>query len=197
MTTSDTGQRICFAFVDGGYRPQEKRTASAVLLLDALGNTITHRATGGGDGTNITAEWGGVELALETALAFGVDDLTVCGDNELVMEKAFGSDPPQTLEHQRVAALRQRFRRCVGRYIHRDRNAAADYLCDSVFDGTYRPFEDPFERDGLVEVSYVVHLQLPAESFTERSARAKVKGTITRAVRAAIPVAGIGVKRVG
>lgn len=198
MNGSITGSRIAYAFVDGGCRPNPGPTASAALLLDAIGNTITHRAIAGGDGTNVTAEWGGVLLALETALSAGVDDLTVCGDNETVMTEAFANDrAPQSHVEARVYELRRNFKRCVGRYIPRERNAAADYLCDSVFDGTYRPFEEAFEREGLLEVSYVVHLQLPAQSYKDRSARAQVKSSVTRAVRAALPVAVVAVKRVG
>jgi probable phosphoglycerate mutase len=89
--------------------------------------------------TNNEAEYGGLLVGLELARDHGVETLAVEGDSKLVIEHVFGT---WKCKCPRLMPLRQRARDLVGafksvsgRWIPRERNGAADALCNAALDG--------------------------------------------------------------
>lgn len=98
-------------------------------ILDIGGRRTEHRVPLG-IGTNNEAEYGGLIVGLEAALAAGATKLTVRGDSQLVLRQMEGRYQVKAANlrplHQQAKALAAQFERVAWQWVRRDENAAAD-----------------------------------------------------------------------
>jgi len=139
-TVDITGMTISQLIIhaDGASRGNPGPAAAAVVAYDTDGTELTSRAKPLGDTTNNVAEYSACILALELAADFGVPDVTVRMDSELVVKQLNGE---YKIKNENLAALAGQvrelaagFRRCVWEYIPRAGNAAADRLANEILD---------------------------------------------------------------
>jgi ribonuclease HI len=102
--------------------------------------------------TNNEAEYGGLLAGLELAAESAGDPasvrLVVEGDSKLVIEHVFGKwkckCPRLQPLQRRARELVGKFKAVEGRWIPRERNGAADALCNKVFDAGVAQRTPPF-----------------------------------------------------
>lgn len=125
------------AWIDGGNRGQPGPSACAVVLELENGGT-RGEAFFLGVGTNNTAEYGGLILALETAREEGVTHLTVRSDSKLIVEQVLGNwrvrEPSLRPLHQQAQDLAREFEEVFIKHIPREENKRADALCTDLLD---------------------------------------------------------------
>ena len=125
-------------FADGGSRGNPGPAASGAVLFDEGGQLLHEVGTFLGTATNNVAEWMGLISGLEAALEFGVDDLAVWLDSELVVKQLSGAYRVKNAGliplHARAKALMRRFGRVEVRHVPRKQNVAADALVNQILD---------------------------------------------------------------
>jgi ribonuclease HI len=119
-------------FFDGGADPNPGLAGAGALLV-AGGKTAWEGSVFVGErATNNEAEYRGLILGLERAVAEGLQSLTVKGDSELVIKQMLGTyrckAPNLQPLHQRARALALSIPSCRFEHIRRELNAKADAL---------------------------------------------------------------------
>jgi len=139
-TVDITGMTISEIIVhaDGASRGNPGPSAAAVVAYDTEGTELTSRVKALGTATNNVAEYSACLLALELAADFGVPNVTVRMDSELVVKQMKGE---YRIKNSNLAELAERVRqlaagfdRCVWEYVPRARNAEADRLANETLD---------------------------------------------------------------
>jgi probable phosphoglycerate mutase len=99
---------------------------------------LTSRAKRLGKATNNVAEYSACLLALELAADFGVPNVTIRMDSELVIKQMKGE---YKIKNENLAVLAGKvqelaagFTKCVWEHVPRARNAAADKLANEILD---------------------------------------------------------------
>ena len=118
---------------------QEEGAGVGLAIKDAAGKLIGWRGKRLPRMTNTAAEYAAVVFALEQALGFDADDVTVCCDSQVVIEQLRGvyAIRCQALQplHQKVLRLAQRFAHVCFVYIPRAQNRLADAMAAEVVNG--------------------------------------------------------------
>lgn len=139
-TVDITGMMISELIVhaDGASRGNPGPASAAVVAYDREGTELTSRAKRLGKATNNVAEYSACILALELAADFGVPNVTVRMDSELVVKQMKGE---YKIKNENLAVLAEKVRelaagfdRCVWEHVPRAKNAAADKLANEVLD---------------------------------------------------------------
>lgn len=139
-TVDITGMTISELVVhaDGASRGNPGPAAAAVVAYDTGGTELTSRAKRLGKATNNVAEYNACILALELAADFGVPNVTVRMDSELVVKQMKGE---YKIRNENLAVLAGKarelaagFDRCVWEHVPRAGNAAADKLANEILD---------------------------------------------------------------
>ncbi len=139
-TVDITGMTISELIVhaDGASRGNPGPAAAAVVAYDTEGNELTSRAKRLGKATNNVAEYSACILALELAADFGVSNVTVRMDSELVVKQMRGE---YKIKNENLAVLAGQarelaagFSSCVWEHVPRVGNAAADKLANEILD---------------------------------------------------------------
>lgn len=190
---------------DGAARPNPGRAAAAAIVLSIEGNTLHHVAEFvGEDETNNAAEYRGMLLALRAAQDVGATDVEIRGDSRLVIQQVFGEwshDPKFEPVHAEIRALIASFARCTGTHVPRERNAAADALCNAVLDGTYQAFvnDDTIETPAAwhaIARRYTFLVTIAMPKTTARAAGAQLRKDLAAAVARVVPIGTVDVVRI-
>ena len=123
--------------VDGGARGNPGPAAIGVVVSDPDGNVLEEISEPIGVATNNVAEYRAVLRGVQTARAFGADELELVGDSELVARQLSGA------YRVKNAALKPLHEEALGglrglrwriRTVPREQNARADYLVNRALD---------------------------------------------------------------
>jgi ribonuclease HI len=124
--------------VDGGARGNPGPAAAAAIVTDAGGQVLDAAAVQLGVATNNVAEYRGLLLGLERALALGATEVEVVGDSELVVRQVLGEYKVRSADlrplHAEALAALARFDRWSARTVPRAQNAGADALVNQALD---------------------------------------------------------------
>jgi ribonuclease HI len=126
--------------VDGGARGNPGPAAAAAVVSDDDGRVLDEAAELLGETTNNVAEYRGLLLGLERALALGATEVEVVNDSELVAKQVQGAYKVKhaglkPLHRQALDALGP-FERWSIRSVPRAQNERADALVNAALDGT-------------------------------------------------------------
>lgn len=123
---------------DGGSRGNPGPAGAGAALLDSAGRPVALLRRYLGETTNNVAEYQGLILGLEAALARGVERLEVRLDSELLVRQLQGRykvKAPHLLPlHQEAKSLLARFKLTRLTHIPRAQNALADQLANQAMD---------------------------------------------------------------
>ena len=139
-TVDITGMTISELIVhaDGASRGNPGPASAAVVAYDTEGTELTSRARRLGKTTNNVAEYNACILALELAADFGVLNVTIRMDSELVVKQMKGEykikNENLAILAGKVRELAAGFDKCIWEHVPRARNAAADKLANEVLD---------------------------------------------------------------
>lgn len=125
-------------FCDGGSRGNPGPAAAAAILYDAAGRELGQRRAFLGTATNNVAEYRGLLLGLELALAHGMENLVIKLDSELIVRQLLGV---YRVKDAGLKPLWQTCRRALAGFQHweachvpRAENQAADRLVNAALD---------------------------------------------------------------
>lgn len=125
-------------FSDGGARGNPGPAAGAAVLLDPAGNLRESRGKYLGHTTNNIAEYEGMILGLELALASGASHVHVYTDSQLVARQAEGiyraKHPDLAKLLTRVRQLRGQFAAVTFAHVPRRENSNADKVVNETID---------------------------------------------------------------
>jgi ribonuclease HI len=123
---------------DGGSRGNPGPGACGAVLKDRSGNVIAQKGKFLGICTNNEAEYQGLILGLETALAMGTDEAEVLMDSELVVKQLKGEYRVKNEKlfplYQKVKELEQKIGDVSYFAIPREQNKLADAMVNKVLD---------------------------------------------------------------
>ncbi len=125
-------------FCDGGARGNPGPAGAGAVLLDPAGGQAAALSRYLGVATNNLAEYQGLIMGLEEALAQGARELRVFADSELMVRQLNGQyqvkSPHLKPLHQKARALLARFARVEVGHVRREENSAADRLANQAMD---------------------------------------------------------------
>jgi len=131
--TSASGYLLQF---DGGAVPNPGSCGSGAVLFDSDGTCLWELGEYSAYGTNNTAEYRGLELGLEKALAIGVRHINIEGDSMLVIKqicRLWAVKAPGLKDvYKRVSSLLQKFDSVSCRHIYREHNIRADAITNEL-----------------------------------------------------------------
>jgi ribonuclease HI len=121
-------------YADASVQPG--KTGLGLAIKDATGTLIGWRGKPVTCMTNTAAEYAAVIYALEQALSFEPDEITVFSDNQVVIEQLRGgytvrSKGLLTL-HSKALCLAKRFAKVTFVHIPREQNRLADAMADDA-----------------------------------------------------------------
>ncbi|NIS68309.1 MAG: reverse transcriptase-like protein [Proteobacteria bacterium] len=123
-------------YVDGASKGNPGEAGIGAILLDREGKALFRLGRYIGRATNNQAEYRGLILGLEKALAMGRSDLVVLTDSELLEKQIKGEyrvkDETLKRYHRRVCHLLESFRSCRIQLIPREENREADRLASQA-----------------------------------------------------------------
>jgi ribonuclease HI len=129
-------------FSDGGARGNPGPAAAAAVLADPAGNLRETRGKFLGVTTNNTAEYEGLILGLEMALAAGATQVHAYMDSQLIARQAEGiyrtKNPDLIKLLARVQQLEKNFTSVTFGHIRREENTAADKLVNETIDQHFK-----------------------------------------------------------
>ncbi len=162
-------------------------------MQDTEGRTLRHVGRAIGIGSNNVAEWNGLILGLEAARDLGATHVLLAGDSKLVIEQFSGNyavhDDALRELFGRALTLRRSFANVDATHVPRERNRAADAICNAVLDGTYEPdgaLPDPEPFRPLVEVAFVVQVEMDPRRAREAIAGGKTATQLRKALAAEV-----------
>jgi ribonuclease HI len=124
--------------VDGGARGNPGPAAAAAVVTAPDGRVLDEATRLLGETTNNVAEYHGLLLGLERALALGATEVEVHNDSELVAHQVNGR---YRVKHPDMIALHREALEALGRFdawslqpVPRRQNAAADALVNQALD---------------------------------------------------------------
>ena len=198
---------IVEVWFDGGCRPNPGPAASAAIVRDMNGHTLRHCGRAHEHATVNVAEWTGFIMGLEAARDLGATEVYAFGDSKLVIEQFSGryAIHAEDLRPLALAAssVAQTFPGGVtATWVPRERNAAADAICNAVMARTYVGDGDfelalPPLKKPVVTVSFVVEVTMDASESapagTDRGALLKLRTALkARAARKLILCGTVG-----
>ena len=125
-------------FTDGGARGNPGPAAAAYVLEAEDGTMLAAHGEAIGVATNNVAEYRALVAGLEKALEFGVDDLEVVSDSELLVKQMSGEYRIKNAALIELSLRAARVARALGdvRYtaVRREHNELADRLVNEALD---------------------------------------------------------------
>ena len=125
--------------VDGGSRGNPGPAAAAAVLSTPDGDVVDEAARTLGSTTNNVAEYRGLLLGLERAVALGATEVEVINDSELIAHQVTGrykvKHPDMKPLHAEALRALGGFERWSIRPVPRAQNADADALVNQALDG--------------------------------------------------------------
>jgi ribonuclease HI len=125
--------------VDGGSRGNPGPAAAAAVLSTPDGEVVDEAAVTLGRTTNNVAEYRGLLLGLERAVALGATEVEVVNDSELIAHQVNGrykvKHPDMKPLHASALEALRGFERWSIRPVPRAQNAEADALVNQTLDG--------------------------------------------------------------
>jgi ribonuclease HI len=125
--------------VDGGARGNPGPAAAAAVLSTPAGEVVDEAAVTLGRTTNNVAEYRGLLLGLERAVALGATEVEVVNDSELIAHQVNGrykvKHPDMKPLHASALEALRGFERWSIRPVPRAQNAEADALVNQTLDG--------------------------------------------------------------
>jgi probable phosphoglycerate mutase len=164
---------IVEVFFDGGCRSNPHgEAASGAVVRDLEGKTLRHVGRAIGIGSNNLAEWNGLRYGLEAALELGATEVRAFGDSKLVVEQFSGAYAIRAEGLREislhVSKLAQQFPGgVVAQHVPRKQNAAADWICTAVLNGTYEPGDTAPPAGAPVSVTFVVDVTMDPKEARE------------------------------
>lgn len=141
VSTKDTdsaGTKRIVVYSDGGSRGNPGPSAAGFVITDDNDNVIDQGGVYLGITTNNQAEYHGVQLGLERALALGVKDVDFKIDSMLVVNQMNGLYSIKNRElwpiHERIRDLSAHFDRVTFMHIPRELNQLADGMVNKILD---------------------------------------------------------------
>jgi len=126
------------AHIDGGSRGNPGVSGAGVVLEDTVTGSIMEIAKPLGVKTNNQAEYWALLIALDTALALGVDEIEVYSDSEVVVKQVNGDYQCRSEELkvllEAAANYALKFDSFSISHIPREKNVAADRLSNVAMD---------------------------------------------------------------
>lgn len=123
-------------YTDGGNR--REIAAAAIILALEVGKVIERSEAFLGSYTNNQMEYEGVIMALETAIMWGVDDLFILSDSELIVNHLNGEyqvkNEDLKILFERTLFLARELHFVSIKHIPREKNKYADLLCNWTMD---------------------------------------------------------------
>ena len=127
-----------YLFADGGSRGNPGPAASGAVLLAPDGTVLREVGEFLGRATNNVAEWTALIIGLQAALDYGMRNIGVRMDSELVVKQLSGEyrvkHPDLQPLHQRVRGLLRQFDHVDVRHVRRKENALADSVVNKILD---------------------------------------------------------------
>ncbi|MGH3011867.1 MAG: reverse transcriptase-like protein [Gaiellaceae bacterium] len=125
-------------FTDGGSRGNPGPAAAAYVLEAEDGAVLAAHGEAIGVATNNVAEYRALVAGLEQARDFGVDDLEVVADSELVVKQMRGQYKVKNAALKELSLRAANLARAIGsvRYtaVRREHNELADQLVNEALD---------------------------------------------------------------
>jgi ribonuclease HI len=123
---------------DGGARGNPGPAAYGYVLEAEDGTVLAAHGEAIGEATNNVAEYRALVAGLQKALEFGVDQLDVVSDSQLLVRQMSGeykvkSEALRTLSGE-AAALARQLKRVTYRSVPREHNELADRLVNEALD---------------------------------------------------------------
>jgi formyltetrahydrofolate-dependent phosphoribosylglycinamide formyltransferase len=132
----DTNQLTIYT--DGASRGNPGPAAAGFVIIDSNNNELAARGIYLGQATNNVAEYNGMIKAIEAAMEFSHEKLTIFSDSELMVRQINGqykvkSDLLRPL-YQQVIDMLGNFKSWQVKHVTRDKNTKADSLCNQSLD---------------------------------------------------------------
>lgn len=147
---------------DGGAVPNPGKCGAGAVLFSPKGLCVWERGEYIPYGTNNIAEYTGLKIGLEMALARGVKAIRIEGDSNLVIQQITGAWAVKNLQLKNIYTscmkLIERFDYVVCRHVYREFNSHADKLTDELVETRVsfdRSVTMPSDRDEAQEPALV------------------------------------------
>lgn len=135
---NDTSNGIVTIYTDGGSRGNPGPSAAGYVILNRDHTVIEEGGEYLGVTTNNQAEYQGVRLGLEKALALGYKHVAFCLDSMLVVNQMNGSYKIKNRElwpiNERIRELMTHFTKVTFRHVPRELNQLADGMVNKTLD---------------------------------------------------------------
>ncbi len=142
----ETERERLLVWTDGASRGNPGPAAIGVLFAAGDGTELAHHAATIGRATNNVAEYRAVLAALEFAERWGVAEVELRLDSELVARQLTGQYRVKSQDllpwYRQVVDHTRRFRRLRVVHVRREQNGLADRLANLALDGLYPPAPD-------------------------------------------------------
>ncbi|MDI6784801.1 MAG: ribonuclease HI family protein [bacterium] len=124
--------------MDGASRGNPGDAGIGVLMVDGKGKEIARIAKYIGETTNNVAEYTALIEGLKEALRFGIKEVSVISDSELLVrqisEKYKVKQPHLKELYQQVKQLTHQFKKTTIKHVPREENQDADNLANEAID---------------------------------------------------------------
>jgi len=131
-------------FVDGAARGNPGPAGAGAVIQDESGRILHRIAEFLGHCTNNVAEYRALQIALQTALKLGAEEVSIFSDSELLVRQISGDYKvrQETLRQLRLQVddLLKRFEKFQLTHIPREKNKEADKLANQAIDGRKNDF---------------------------------------------------------
>ena len=125
-------------YTDGGSRGNPGPAAAGVVIRDPQGRSILEAGYFLGRATNNVAEYTALVLALQAALKFGAEDVSLFADSELMVKQLTGvykvRDAKMLELFQQAQRLLIKFESWRINHVRREQNSLADKLANKAMD---------------------------------------------------------------
>ena len=125
-------------FCDGGSRGNPGIAGAGAIIFDENKKEIARRGKFCGRTTNNVAEYTGLIIGMELALAQGIFELEALLDSKLVVEQMKGNwkvkHPGLKPLFEKAKSLEEKFSAINFKHIPREKNHAADRIANQVMD---------------------------------------------------------------
>ncbi|GMR05021.1 MAG: hypothetical protein BMS9Abin23_0945 [Thermodesulfobacteriota bacterium] len=127
------------AYVDGASRGNPGESGAGAVIRDPSGNVAKRLKRYLGTGTNNSAEYKAMIMALDAARSMGVSRIRVFADSELMVKQLNGEysvrSPNLKPLYEEARALLDGFTEYRIRHVPREKNKTADSLANEAIDG--------------------------------------------------------------
>lgn len=188
-------------YFDGATKPRNPGpSVGAALIIDPKsGETLATASDSLDHCSNNVAEYMGLIAGLKSAIDLGATQVTVFGDSQLIIEQTFGTygcykEDLQALNAQAKSLAANFGENIKAQHIKRKLNAAADALCERVYEQIFG--NETSTPEGREDIGFVINLRLSAQAADDRSKRNALAKALRAVVEGAFPLAAVSVTRI-